>query len=255
MVEKNEKEENINSLCKKYFTPELCDEPVTETKRALEFKLYAQFKRYGKKISREYSQLIKDSNGDEIEGFIYEAIAKCFSKWRKFPLKNDSAYSAYFGSAIDKIFIRENKNIGKTRETEISLEASQNGDEKEYSRKDNLEDSSEVSAEELISTEEEIKMRLRFIDKCFRAKKRADWWKGIVTGYLYEDLHIFFSHYPSEPIQRYSFIDVEIYNWENAPTQKQVAQFLGKDEGQVSRALTAFVENIEELYKKQGNVL
>lgn len=256
MVEKNEKEENINSLCKKYFTPELCDEPVTETKRALEFKLYVQFKRYGKKMSEDYSQLIKDSNGDEeIEGFIYEAIARCFSKWKKSPLKNDSAYSTYFGITIKSIFIRENKNIEKIRETEISLEASQNGDEKEYSRKDNLEDSSEVSAEELISTEEEIKMRLRFIDKCFRAKKRADWWKGIVTGYLYEDLHTFFSHYPSEPMQRYSFIDVEIYNWENTPTQKQVAQFLGKDEGQVSRALTAFVENIEELYKKQGNVL
>lgn len=255
MVEKNEKEENINSLCKKYFTPELCDEPVTETKRALEFKLYVQFKRYGRKMSEDYSQLIKDSNGGEIEGFIYEAIARCFSKWKKSPLKNDSAYRSYFASTMEKIFIRENKNIEKIRKTEISLEASQNGDEKEYSRKDNLEDSSEVSAEELISTEEEIKMRLRFIDKCFRAKKRADWWKGIVTGYLYEDLHIFFSHYPSEPMQRYSFIDVEIYNWENAPTQKQVAQFLGKDEGQVSRALTAFVENIEELYKKQGNVL
>lgn len=26
------KEDNIDSLCKKYFTPELCDEPVTESK-------------------------------------------------------------------------------------------------------------------------------------------------------------------------------------------------------------------------------
>ena len=25
------KKENINSLCKKYFTPELCDEPVAES--------------------------------------------------------------------------------------------------------------------------------------------------------------------------------------------------------------------------------
>lgn len=249
MVEKNEKKENINSLCKKYFTPELCDELVTETKRALKFKLYEQLVMYGKKMSKNYSQLIKDSNAIEIEGFIDEAIENCFNKWRESPLENDSAYSTYFGITIKRIFIRENKNIEKIRETEISLEASQTRVEKECSQKDTLEDFSETF------TEEEIKMRLRFIDKCFRAKKRADWWKGIVTGYLYEDLHTFFSHYPSEPMQRYSFIDVEIYNWENAPTQKQVAQFLGKGEGQVSRALTAFLENIEELYKKQGNVL
>lgn len=230
MVEKNEKKENINSLCKKYFTPELCDEPVTETKRALEFKLYKQLVMYGRKIIGIYSY----NKQYDIEDILQETVIACFEQWKTVSLEK---YASYYGKAIKNNFIRKNKQKDKRDNKEISSNILKDSDE------------------ELISTEEEIKMRLRFIDKCFRAKKRADWWKGIVTGYLYEDLHTFFSHYPSEPMQRYSFIDVEIYNWENAPTQKQVAQFLGKDEGQVSRALTAFLENIEELYKKQGNVL
>lgn len=230
MVEKNEKKENINSLCKKYFTPELCDEPVTETKRALEFKLYKQLVMYGRKIIGIYSY----NKQYDIEDILQETVIACFEQWKTVSLEK---YASYYGKAIKNNFIRKNKQKDKRDNKEISSNILKDSDE------------------ELISIEEEIKMRLRFIDKCFRAKKRADWWKGIVTGYLYEDLHTFFSHYPSEPIQRYSFIDVEIYNWENAPTQKQVAQFLGKDEGQVSRALTAFLENIEELYKNQGNVL
>ena len=245
MVEKNKKEENINSLCKKYFTPELCDEPVTETKRALEFKLYAQLERYGRKMSRKYSYI----GQDDIEDIVQETVITCFKQWKTVSLEN---YASYYGKAIKNNFIRKNKQNDKRDNKEISSNTPKGNDEDS----DILED--DIQSPDYIKSpfyDKEIKMRLRFIDKCFRAKKRADWWKGIVTEYLYEDLHTFFSHYPSEPMQRYSFIDVEIYNWENAPTQKQVAQFLGKDEGQVSRALTAFVENIEELYKKQGNVL
>ena len=245
MVEKNEKEGNINSLCKKYFTPELCDEPVTETKQALEFKLYKQLVMYGRKIIGIYSY----NKQYDIEDILQETVIACFEQWKTVSLEK---YASYYGKAIKNNFIRKNKQNDKRDNKEISSNTPKGNDEDS----DILED--DIQSPDYIKSpfyDKEIKMRLRFIDKCFRARKRAGWWKGIVTGYLYEDLHTFFSHYPSEPMQRYSFIDVEIYNWENAPTQKQVAQFLGKDEGQVSRALTAFVENIEELYKKQGNVL
>lgn len=245
MVEKNEKEENINSLCKKYFTPELCDEPVTETKRALEFKLYKQLERYGKKMSETYSYIKQY----DIEDIVQETVITCFKRWKTDAPEN---YASYYRRVIKNNFIRKNEQNAKRDNKEISSNTPKGNDEDS----DILED--DIQSPDYIKSpfyDKEIKMRLRFIDKCFRAKKRADWWKGIVTGYLYDDLHIFFSHYSSEPMQRYSFIDVEIYNWENTPTQKQVAQFLGKDEGQVSRALTAFLENIEELYKKQGNVL
>ena len=43
MEDSKSKEENpVNLLCKKFFTPELCDGPVTETPVALKNKAFAE---------------------------------------------------------------------------------------------------------------------------------------------------------------------------------------------------------------------
>lgn len=114
------KEENINSLCKKYFTPELCDEPVTESKMALQNKICQQMIILGRSVwnKRNYKELenldmISDPNGDADNGYmissamedaIYIAIAKFFNKWKK-ELPKES-YTAYFYKVLDTEFIK-----------------------------------------------------------------------------------------------------------------------------------------------------
>lgn len=114
------KEENINSLCKKYFTPELCDEPVTESKMALQNKICQQMIILGRSVwkKRNYKELenldmISDPNGDAdngcmissaMEDAIYEAIANSFNMWKKELPK--LSYTAYFYKVLDTEFIK-----------------------------------------------------------------------------------------------------------------------------------------------------
>lgn len=242
----NDNDENIDLLCKKYFRQELCNDLVTETKQTLVSKLYSQLVMYGKKISRKYSSI----DQDEVDDIIQETIHNCFEQWKKSPLEN---YTLYYGIALKNSFIRKNKKNKKINENEISLHAPiQNGNEENCVLENILADSSSDFVMTLNSIEE-AKERFRFINTCFRAKKREDWWKGIITCYFYEDLHTFFARCDSEPMQRYSFIDMTIYNWEHKPTQKDVAQFFNKDEGQLSRALHSFVEYVKEACQMQGD--
>lgn len=244
----NDKDENINSLCRKYFTPELCDELVTETKRTLLSKLYSQLVMYGKKIGRQYSLIEQD----EIEDIIQETIHNCFVQWNKSPF---GKYTSYYAKALKRNFISKNKENVKINENEISLQSPiQNGDKGNCTLENIVEDSSSDFVTALNSVEN-AKKRFRFINTCFCAKKREDWWKGIVTCYFYEDLHTFFACCPSEPMQRYSFIDMSIYKREHKPTQKEVAQFFDKDEGQMSRALHSFIEYVKEACQMQGGEL
>ena len=49
-----------------------------------------------------------------------------------------------------------------------------------------------------------------------------------------------------------NFIDMNIYNLTEAPTQNQIAEYLGKDKGQVSRALNSFKDFVQEQYAENG---
>lgn len=116
----NKKEENINSLCKKYFTPELCDEPGSESKRALQNELCKQLVIFGRSLWKQsrYKD-IKNLNmvpdptmsvpkkgekdnrpvvSSAMEEAIYEAIGIFFAKCKTNP---PNSYTAYF-SAISK---------------------------------------------------------------------------------------------------------------------------------------------------------
>lgn len=95
MEDSKSKEENpINLLCKKYFTPELCDEPVTETPAALKNKILAELLSYGDKIC------CKNFRGKEkflcVE--IVKTIEACWNSWKKSPCA--SSYSSYFYKAL-----------------------------------------------------------------------------------------------------------------------------------------------------------
>ncbi len=117
MAKQIEQNENINSLCKKYFTPELCEELVTESKTTLQNKICKQLILYGRKIwnSKGYRNLENLDKGTDIfyenEDFevplvmdesIYEAIATCFNAWKKEP--PTVAYTVYFATTVSNSF-------------------------------------------------------------------------------------------------------------------------------------------------------
>lgn len=86
------------------------------------------------------------------------------------------------------------------------------------------------------------------VDKTFRLKNRNNWYKSLLTGTLYDALHDFYDANPHLRIQKLSFIDMEIYDWKTAPEQKKIADYLGKDPGQINKALKNFLEPIKELF-------
>lgn len=48
-------------------------------------------------------------------------------------------------------------------------------------------------------------------------------------------------------LERYSFIDMEIYNMNEKPKQKDIAQMIGKNPTQLSRALGRIREKLQSL--------
>ena len=75
------KEENINSLCKKYFTPELCDEPVTESKAALKGKIWEQLLKYGDWICN--NNFSYQGDADTFCEIILNTVESCWCKYEE----------------------------------------------------------------------------------------------------------------------------------------------------------------------------
>jgi len=234
-VEKNG--DNIDSLCKKYFTPELCAEPVLESKRTLEMKIWTQMEKYGKKLGKDYFALSED----DLEDVVLSTISACIQNW-KLNLPS-SAYKSYYAVALKNNFANANKKARQKNDMEISM-ATPLKDKKDGSHK-TLEDIVEYPQDKLsdngYSKSEGGEYAVKFINKIFRMKKRADWWKSLVTAVFYELLHRYFALSEDETPDMYSFIDKTVYDLPSKPTQKEIANILGKDEGQLSRATDKFL--------------
>ena len=241
----NVKEDNINSLCKKYFTPELCEDCVTESKSTLEKKLWVQLEKYGKKISQKYHSV----TDEDIEDVLIQTISDCFKNWRKGT--PSTSYSAYYSASLRNNFMGENIR-SKKQGMELCLDAPiDESDSPTSTIGDTIGDES-ANFTDIVETSFDAKKQFKFIDKCFRAKKGKDWWKSILTCYFYEDLHKLADSCPDTSLDRYSFIDMNIYNWNETPTQKKVAEYLGKDEGQMSTKLKVFINFVKEQYESKG---
>ena len=239
-------EDNINSLCKKYFTPELCAEPVTESKTTLERKLWIQLQKLGTTISRKYSSV----GADDREDIILNTISECFKNWRKSCLT--FVYSAYFSSAVKRGLLKAKAKHGQQQATEISLDTETDSGSGITVGDTIADKTADVPAN--FETVAEAKKRFKFIDYCFRMKKRTDWLKGIVTVHFYDDLHLLVQLSPDLDLARFSFVDMTVYNWNPAPSQKQIAGYFGKDEGQLSKALKKFLALVEEQYSSRKGV-
>ena len=103
MAENSEKnEDNINSLCKKYFTPELRAGLSRKDERTLQLKLIRQMEAFAndlwKKSNYKKLNLQKNEKNDVVTKVEAKdsAIALCFSSWKKNPLQNTNGYAKFF---------------------------------------------------------------------------------------------------------------------------------------------------------------
>lgn len=309
-----EDKDNINSLCKKLFTPQLCSEPVTESKRILEIKLIKQMELFSNYLwgKGEYKNLnlpsvtLYNSNlnkeKEEIATKVQAidmTIAICFDSWKKTPLQNTNGYTNFFmvtfNNTLNKIVeedtkiftyvpesVKENdirlskeckirnmdnydsaeleklaleigiyaeeykavckwRSIKKTVSIETPIGKKEDDEELEDKLEDVLEDDNTLSSDKKYIVIETGKRILRFINTIFRMKERDEWWKSLVTGIFFDLLHSFFA-LSEESIERYEFIDKKIYNLPERPSQKQIAELLGKDTGQLSKAAGKFLK-------------
>ena len=260
MVE-NIKEDNINSLCKKYFTPELCEEKVMESKLTLKRKLQEQLYRYGLAvINRKFTIEDKDTKEQFCFDVVEDSIEKFFEKGEAKAISH--TYTSYFSAILWDFGLRAKK---KLQAGDMSLDTPLSSDEDEGSSLlDMQEGDKRFSVEHQINIISELqaaKTKFSFIDKCYKAKKRSDFLKSMITQRLYEDLHKYFAMtderivdeaFVADYKERYTFIDNTVYSWKSAPTAKEIAAYLQKDEGQMSKAVNNFLDSVFEMYKSEG---
>ena len=257
----NIESDKIAILYKKYFTPELCKEPVTESKQTLKYELLKQLYKYGFVVFNKKITLEDPDIKEQIcSNVVADAIENCFNKWNEKPADN---CKAYFSKVIWNLGIREKKELQKKTlsidiplkneegDEEVSLIDSQPIDKFEYSKNTYTENlDKEIAVDRIFEKE---KKYLMFINKCYKLKKRSDFLKAMITQELYQDLHDYFdSKVTEDSIERYAFIDETVYNWDHAPSAKEIASFLDKDEGQMSRAKNTFLTLVSEMFQSEG---
>lgn len=243
-VEKNG--DNINSLCKKYFTPELCDEPVLESKLTLKRKILEQLVRYGDFLLKTANDKDKsEQKGTDLCEVVIDTIDKCWEKWEEGSIK--TSYSAYFRTAVIQNRLSElKKKENRVKSSDLPAHV-YNEDNESDSLQDSTEDKRILRPEQRFESKLTSQKFLLTVDKVFRLKKRSEWLKSILTCELYTGLHAYYDLFSEEKIEKLSFVDLEVYNLREKPKQKQVANFLGKDAGQLNKALNNFLSPIREM--------
>lgn len=260
----NAKEDNINSLCKKYFTPDACEEKVTESKLTLKRKLQEQLYKCGMAF---VVQKFTINDADEKECFCFDvvedSIEKFFEKGDEKAISKN--FTSYFSAILWDFGLKAKKKL-QARPLSLNTPVS-SGEDKSSTLMDLQKSDERLSVENrinIISELQEVKAKFSFIEKCYRAKKRSDFLKSMITQRLYEDLHKYFTMIDEKRVDeafvadskaRYTFIDNTVYNWKCVPTAKEIAAYLQKNEGQMSKAVNKFLDFVFEMYKKEGRKL
>lgn len=258
MEDSKSKEENpINLLCKKYFTPELCDDPVTETPAALKNKILAELLSYGDKICHKKFRGKKDLLCTEI----VKTIELCWNSWKKSTCV--SSYSSYFYKALcnnlEKVYLRK-----KDEFKEISLDAPVGKDDESatlldfefYDKLENLDDK--------IENDRKLDRLLYSVEAYIRAA-RSDTRESLCIMFTYRILC--YAEFPDsgwieENHKKYDFINLELAedyfakqeaakseNKKFKYTQKDVAKLFGIPE----KTLSDRSKKIDSFFDLQKN--
>lgn len=245
----NTEGERINSLCKKYFTPELCETSVTESKATLKGKIYTQLLAFGDYLGRGKSKSLVDKIDFElISELVVQVIESCWENWSKKP--RELNYTQYFAQSMRNALLK----FVESNHTCISLDENlqDKSENKAFSLSTILEDKRN-SIDAAIERQEsiaEVEDYLKAIGVWFKSRKREEWNKTAITAELYDGLHRYFDQFPHRKPSRFCFIDEKVYHLPSAPSNKYIAQLLAKDEGQISKMRKKFRSDIELLLKK-----
>ena len=198
MEDSKSKEENpINLLCKKYFTPELCDGPVTETPAALKNKAFAELLSYGDKICCKKFR----GKEDHLCMEIVKTIEACWNSWKKSPCS--SSYSGYFYKALcnnlKKLCVQKEAEF-KEMPFDSSVDKYDESDDKTASLDDKID--SDSMLDKLF---DDIEIYTRAV--------RADVRKSLCVMFTYRILHD--AEFPDsgwikEKHKKYDFINMEL---------------------------------------------
>lgn len=170
---------------------------------------------------------------------------KCKDRWEVKEITAEENFAAYFSRALTNEYYRITKKEKKQRCSSLDKPVGED-DEEDSTIKDFIKDENSVTPDESYIEKESIKNRLKTIDICWKQAKFPEWYRAVITCDLYEVLHEIFYKYEMNP-ERYSFIDMEIYNMNEKPKQKDIAQVIGKDPTQLSRALGRIREKLQSL--------
>ncbi len=206
MEDLKSKEENpINLLCKKYFTPELCKEPVTETQAALKNKILAELLSYGDKICCKKFRGKEDFLCMEI----VKTIEACWNSWKKSPCA--SSYSSYFYKALcnnlKKVCIKNEDEFKVT-----SLDSPVGKNDETVTLLDFEPDDKPASLDDKIENDSKLNKLFDDIEIYTRAA-RADTRKSLCIMFTYRILHD--AEFPDavwikEKHKKYDFINMEL---------------------------------------------
>lgn len=198
MEDSKSKEENpINLLCKKYFTPELCDGPVTETPAALKNKAFAELLSYGDEICCKKFR----GKEDHLCMEIVKTIDACWNSWKKSPCS--SSYSGYFYKALcnnlKKLCVQKEAEF-KEMPFDSSVDKYDESDDKTASLDDKIENDSKLN-----KLFDDIEIYTRAV--------RADVRKSLCVMFTYRILHD--AEFPDsgwikDKHKKYDFINMEL---------------------------------------------
>ena len=236
--------DKINSLCKKFFTPQLCDEPVTESKQTLKNKILTQLIKFGDWLVQKY--FAEDQT--DLSMVVMDTIEKCWEKWENGEMEGQ-LYATYFGQAIKSNCVTELK---KKDNNNISVYSDSEDDESE-SNYEMYADIKNQSPDIYFENKNSILTVLKIVETAYRNKERKkhkEWLSPILTLSLFDALQGIFNTYGEELLKKYSFADSSIYTLDEKPTRKEIAKSLGYDEGYLSKELKDFLAPIEQEVRK-----
>lgn len=198
-----QKENDINSLCKKYFTPELCKEPITETRLALRNKIFTELLSYGDRICAKNFYEKKDFLCEEI----VITVQKCFQRWEKVPCES---YSAYFYSAVNNSLENFCKNNSDFKNCSLSTPTNNESS----TLQDTYSDKTIINPEEDFINKDNLFSLFSSIQKFIKAA-RPDTRKTLGLMFTYRILYCVddcICSWITEQSKKYDFINTELVN-------------------------------------------
>lgn len=253
-----EKNDNINSLCKKYFTPELCDETITDSEDTLKKNIMTQLYKYGlwcfnERITQLGEREKKTSpliyRPDLKDDSIIDAIEIILDKGFKKEIKG--FYSSYFKKVLfDKFY----KKLQLKAESDSSFDEPLNEDDSISTLHDFHADRKYLPIDRKHESSCSVSDILKTVEKAYRIKqqkKYKEWLSPGLTVKLFEGLKLFCNTYGEEGLQKYTFADSSIYNLDEKPTMKSVAESLKVDDGYLKKEIDKFLLPINELLGKK----